>query len=262
MTALQPFNAVPTAYSREWVDLVKQNVAKGATETQLQMFLYQCQKTGLDPLARQIYFQKRRTKNGEQMTILTGIDGYRLTAQRTGEYAGSDDAVYDSEDNPRRATVTVFRLVKGIRCPFTATARWDQYYPGDAQGFMWKKMPHLMLAKCAEALALRKAFPQEPSGIYTPEEMEQAGPPIEAQEAATAQPKAIEAVVVPKVPPIRKREIYTATPEQVDALNAFLQREGVPSEYWAEIEGRLMDKDKSEIHGILVDVRNAVAEAN
>ena len=73
--------------------------------------------------------------------------------------------------------MTVYKIVGGQRCGFTATARWDQYFPGEKQGFMWKKMPHLMLGKCAEALAIRKAFPAELSGLYTQEEMQQASAP-------------------------------------------------------------------------------------
>ena len=168
--------AIEKAFPQDKVELIKRTVAKGASNDELEIFLHQCKKTGLDPLAKQIYFQKRlNKKTGEStMTIITGIDGYRLVAHRTGVYAGMDSTVFDNETNPRRATVTVYKLVGGVRCPFSATARWDQYYPGDQMGFMWKKMPHLMLEKCAEALALRKAFPAELSGVYTSEEMEQA----------------------------------------------------------------------------------------
>lgn len=174
---LTTHSELTSGLGREQIDLIKKTVAKDATDTELDLFVYHCNKTGLDPLARQIYFQKRPSKNGPQMTILTAIDGYRLIADRTGKYAGNDDPVFDNENVPRRATVTVWKLVAGVRSPFTATARWDQYYPGDAQGFMWRKMPHLMLGKCAEALALRKAFPAELSGLYTTEEMEQADNP-------------------------------------------------------------------------------------
>ena len=152
------------------LDLIKRTVAKETTDDELQLFLYTCRRTGLDPLTKQIHCVKRKG----QMAIQTGIDGYRVVADRTGKYAGNDDPIFDSEERPRKATVTVYKIVDGQRCAFSATARWDQYFPGDAQGFMWKKMPHLMLGKCAEALALRKAFPQSLSGIYTHEEMEQA----------------------------------------------------------------------------------------
>lgn len=163
----------PAFWSREQVDLIKQTVAKGCSDDELALFLYVCKRTGLDPLARQIYAVKR----GGRMTIQTGIDGYRLTAARTGEHAGTDDAQYDTEekDHPNKATVTVYRFVKGQRCAFTASARWAEYYVRD--GGFWERMPYLMLAKVSEALALRKAFPAELSGVYTDTEMAQSDNP-------------------------------------------------------------------------------------
>lgn len=180
-----------TAYKREEIDLIKQTVARGATDIELNFFLYTAQLRGLNPLAKQIYFQKRKnSRTGkEDMTILTGIDGYRLIADRTGKYAGCDDLIFDDEENPRKATAIIYKIVGGTRCAFTASARWDQYYPGDHLGFMWRKMPHLMLGKCAEALALRKAFPEELSGLYVKEEMDQAGPPISYEESNVPPPE-------------------------------------------------------------------------
>jgi len=164
----------------EWeskVELIKRTIAKGCTNDELDLFLYQARRTGLDPLAKQIHAIKRwnNKENREVMSIQTGIDGFRLIADRTGKYAGSDDPVVDQEPQPNKATVTVYKMVEGQRCAFTATARWDEYFPGEKQGFMWKKMPCVMLGKCAEALALRKAFPAELSGLYTFDEMAQAG---------------------------------------------------------------------------------------
>lgn len=182
----QDANAVMTKgieWTREQIELIKTTVAKNTTDDQLKLFLYTCKRTGLDPLAKQIHCVVRPTKNGPVMSIMTAIDGYRLTADRSGKYAGNDDPIYDNEEKPTKATVTVYKIVAGTRCSFTATARWEQYYPGEAQGFMWRKMPHLMLGKCAEALALRKAFPVELSGVYTVEEMAQAGDIKEEQES-------------------------------------------------------------------------------
>lgn len=160
----------------EWeakIDLIKRTVAAGATHDELELFFHQARRAGLDPLAKQIYYVKRKGKG----VIQVGIDGLRLIADRTGKYAGSDDAHFDGSSDrgyPMKASVTVYKMVQGQRCPFSATARWDEYYPGDDQGFQWRKMPHAMLAKCAEALALRKAFPADMSGLYIHEEMEQA----------------------------------------------------------------------------------------
>lgn len=159
-------------YTDAQLELIKSTVAKGATNDELKLFLYTASRSGLDPLAKQIHFVKR----GGQATIQTGIDGYRAIAERKGDLAGIDDAIYDSEDGkqPKKASVTVYRLVNGQRVSFTASARWSEYAPQGTQAFMWNKMPYLMLAKCAEALALRKAFPNDLSGLYTNEEMEQA----------------------------------------------------------------------------------------
>jgi len=154
------------------VDLIKSQIAVGATDDELKLFLHVADKSGLDPLSKQIYFIKRSGK----MTIQTAIDGFRAIADRTGQYIGSSDPVFEEiSNNPVKATVTVNKVVAGVVGNFTATARWSEYYPGDAQGFMWNKMPHTMLGKCAEALALRKAFPAQLSGLYTGDEMAQAG---------------------------------------------------------------------------------------
>lgn len=175
-----------TKINDEQIKLIKRQVAKDATDDELSLFLYQAERTGLDPLARQIVFQKYKSKDGKSnVSIITTIDGYRLIADRTGRYAGSNDYLFDEGINqyehtelerrfPTTATVTVYKIVSRQRVPFTATAAWDSYYPGEKRGFMWRKMPYLMLGKCAEALALRKAFPAELSGLYTTEEMDQA----------------------------------------------------------------------------------------
>lgn len=157
-------------FTPQRIELVKRMLCPDITTDEMTVFVQICKRTGLDPFAKQIYAIRRKGR----MTIQTGIDGYRLIADRTERYAGSDDAVFDDEMNPSKATVTVWKLVNGVRCAFTASARWAEYYPGDASGQMWNKMPCTMLAKCAEALALRKAFPAELSGVYTGDEMDQA----------------------------------------------------------------------------------------
>lgn len=194
----------PDEFSREKIELIKKTVAQGATDDELELFIYQAKRTGLDPLSRQLHFVKRSKrvfKFGQWVdegvaTIQTGIDGYRTIAARTSEYAGNDDAVFDSEDgdHPGKATVTVYRMIAGQRVAFTASARWSEYVQTYTKngvqetGTMWKKMPYLMLAKCAEALALRKAFPQELSGIYTNEEMSQADNDVELPTVHSTKP--------------------------------------------------------------------------
>jgi phage recombination protein Bet len=160
------------------------------------IFIYQCVRTGLDPVVRQIYMVRRvdQRRGGVRGTVQTSIDGYRLIADRTGKYAGSDDPVFDEgltqfeflktgREHPSTASISVYKLLdNGHIARFSATAAWEAYYPGDEKGKMWKKMPMLMLGKCAEALALRKAFPSQLSGLYITEEMMQASEADETNE--------------------------------------------------------------------------------
>jgi phage recombination protein Bet len=167
--------AAAPAVTEGQIDLVRRTVAVGATPDELKLYLYDCARQGVHPLDKLIHFTKRKGK----YTPITSIDFMRTRAADSGEYAGSDDAAFVGDaKRPDAATVTVYRLVGGMRCPFTGTARWDEYYPGDGEpGFMWRKMPHTMLGKCAEGLALRKGFPRQLAGLYTREQMDQAGEP-------------------------------------------------------------------------------------
>lgn len=167
----------------EWTDrrveFIRQNLCNGAPDAEAEAFIHICKRRGLAPEEKQIYLIPR--KGG--WTIQTSIDGYRLIAERSKLYAGSDEPIFveapDKLNNGRRyplkATVTVWKIVSGVRCPFTASAVWDEYNAGQN---LWLTLPHVMLAKCAEAQALRKAFPADLSGIYTVDEMAQADAPI------------------------------------------------------------------------------------
>lgn len=160
------------------MDLITRTIAADATPDELRLYLYDCARQGVHPLDKLIHFTKRSGK----YTPITSIDFMRMRAADTGEYAGSDDAVPGDLEgvppHPTSMTVTVWRLVQGQRCAFTATARWEEYKP--EQAFMWKKMPFTMLGKCAEALALRKGFPRQLAGLYAKEEMDQASEPDKA----------------------------------------------------------------------------------
>lgn len=165
-------------FTTEQVELVKRTICRGASNDELALFVQQCKRTGLDPFSRQIHAVKRwdAQQQREVMSIQTGIDGFRLIAERTGKYAGNDDPVYDVEnaEHPNKATVTVWKMVNGQRVAFSRSARWAEFVQtkkgGEVTRF-WAKMPYLMLGKVAEALALRAAFPQELSGLYTSDEM-------------------------------------------------------------------------------------------
>lgn len=192
-TKLAPQSIAPR-FAPDQVALIKRTICKGATDDELKMFMWQCERTGLDPFSRQIYSIERREKRGEQWvtarSIQVSIDGFRLVAERSGKYSGQvgpywcgDDGrwsdVWVKNDAPLAARVGVLR--SDFQEPCWGVARFNSYVQKTRDGTptrMWATMPDVMLAKCAEALALRKAFPQELSGLYTSDEMEQASEPV------------------------------------------------------------------------------------
>jgi len=207
MNAVVPMQKQVTRFAPDQIDLIKRTICKGATDDELRLFMYQAERTGLDPLARQIYAMKRwdGIQRKEVMSIQTSIDGFRLIAERTGKYAGQDGPywcgpdgawvdVWVSNDPPTAARVGVLR--SDFQQPCWGVARFEAYAQRTkerALNKVWATMGDVMIAKCAEALALRKAFPQELSGLYTSDEIPQAsGPEPQERQAPEAEPVQIE----------------------------------------------------------------------
>lgn len=173
--------------------LQQSGIDNEVTSAELTGFLHLCQRTKLDPFSRQIYLIGRwDNRAGRKVyTPQTGIDGYRVVAHRviaaSGDSFGYEDALWCDESGrwrdvwlsdkpPAAAKVKVIRNGQ----PFSAVALFREYVQTNRDGKpigLWGKMPSGQIAKCAEALALRKAFPHDLAGVYTAEEMAQADNP-------------------------------------------------------------------------------------
>jgi phage recombination protein Bet len=165
---------VSIEFNDDMIQIIKNMYFRDSSDEEFKVFLNACRRTGLDPTMRQIHPIKRAGK----MTIQTGIDGFRLIAERTGKYSPGKEPsyIYDQQSKLQSTTAYVKKqTMDGTWHEVSATAFWNEYvvmYNGKP-GQFWAKMPHGQLAKCAEALVLRKAFPAELSGIYTTDEMAQ-----------------------------------------------------------------------------------------
>jgi len=258
----------PIIVTDDQLALVKRTVAQGASDEELRLFLFDCQRQGVHPLDRMLHF----TKRGGRYTPITSIDLMRTRAAETGECAGIDDAVFPPDDDglPKWARVTVYRLTGGQKYAYTATARWGEYYPGDQQGHMWRKMPHTMLGKCAEALALRKAFPKQLSGLYAREEMDQADREVAARprngraEVVEAKPVDSEAEAKRLFPTPEEDEHRTALIHEAAVLGQKLKLTAVDKRGFAAefLGGRTVEMaDIEQVEAMVAELRKRAGAA-
>lgn len=167
-------------FTQEQRDMIRGKYAPGASEAEFSVLLEIAQTRKLNPITSQIYFINR----GGKWSVQVGIDGLRALAQRSGLYGGQDEPEFIEVD-ARLVLCKVRVYRKDWDRPCVGVAYWEEY-GARASNPLWKTLPHGMLAKVAEALALRKAFPEDTSGLYTSDEMDRdvhpARPPAPSRE--------------------------------------------------------------------------------
>jgi phage recombination protein Bet len=233
MTAIQKAD-----YTREQVETIKATVARGASDAQLALFLQTCKSRGLDPFTKQVYF----TPQG----IIVSIDGLRSIAERTGAYApGPTRYEYDASGALVAAYVAIKKLVGGSWHEVEESAFIEEYRGSSP---IWKKMPRVMLAKCAEARALRRAFSSDLSGLYAAEEMDQ---------AQREEPTVVNRPVTVEVVPVNRNAEFSsalAAIEAAQSLDALKKIAGAIT----TAKNALTEDERSELRSAYITRKQAI----
>lgn len=262
--------------TEKFIDQVRKVVNDELTPDQCRLYFFECARRGVHPLDKALYPVVRDGK----LAIQASIDYLRSVAMKTGEYAGTKIESLEWNDEEKgdlkAATVTVRRKLQGEIVSFTVRARTASFIGMTRKGevnSIWKKMPDVMTCKCAEALALRQAFPEHLGGIYSFEEMEQ------ANNVRVASPVAKSAHVelseadrlifgsgnghikrVEVVGPTEMQTVRTAVVDRISALKDTMKSEEVQSQAKKIIEsfgsvGGLATLEKSKVQAVLDQIK-------
>lgn len=245
-----PASSSPVEYTEDQIELLKRTICIGANDDEFSLFMGICRRTGLDPFARQICMTMRYNSKLERNVpcIQITVDGFRLIASRTGQYGGQKphqwcgpDGVWKDvwleDHHPSAARVGVMR--EGFSEPLYAVARWDSYaqhyFKRDSKSWElthpWKSMGEIMISKCAECLSLRRAFPNDLSGLYTLEETQGEGMALDgkldvthdAQSSQSSQTDAPPALITAESNPLAVMEAQIE-PAVKDRISQLVQR--------------------------------------
>jgi phage recombination protein Bet len=240
----------PLAFTEEQRKMIRDTFANGAADAEFAVLMEVAKARRLNPLLRQVHFVARwdSQKSRSVWAVQVSIDGLRAIAERTGLYAGQDDPefVENPDGSIKLCKVRVYR--KDWPRPAVGTAFWEEYVQTRRDKAtskmvtteMWRRMPHVMIAKCAESLALRKAFPEDMSGLYTGEEMGQAANDDEEVEVKAAPPPA------PPVRPALEAPAAQDKPEGSRAFAAFVL---------AVVKAATVTALLALYHGLVADLR-------
>ena len=254
--------AAPLEFNPEQRQMIRDTYANGASDDEFAVLMETARARRLNPLLRQIHFVKRwdNQKKRDVWSTQVSIDGLRAIAERTGKYDGQGEPEYIYNDAGKLVCTKVRVYRRDWTRPAVGVAFFDEYKQTTRDGGLnqfWGGKPHVMLAKCAEALAMRKAFPEDTSGLYVPEEMGDRAAEFEAAptyvvEERRAPPPATEA----------------PEPEYVDTMSISIRAGACTT--LAELDdlarrvGRAVPKDhpsREEIRGIFAAHRAALTSA-
>lgn len=188
--AIQPF------FTPDQERMILSQFLGGASKSEAAVLLEIVKRRRLDPFSRQVYFVKRwdAAKREEVWAIQTSIDGLRSIAERTGKYDGQDEPEYGEDEAGKFCKVRVYRKDWSPNRAAVGIAYLNEFIQKKKDGTVtsfWARMPRLMLAKCAEALAIRKAFPEDAAGLYISEEMPEERHPATAHVEALPAPEPV-----------------------------------------------------------------------
>lgn len=209
---------------RNTYELMKETLYPGAKDSSIVMVLRYCQARKLDPVKKPVHIVPMSVKTGKKDikgkdiyewrdTVMPGIGLYRIDADRTGQYAGMSDPEFGEEITEQLGDAKVTypkwcRIIVNRRLPtgeivsYPAKEYWKENYASikfsATPNSMWQKRPYGQLAKCAEAQALRKAFPEAVGQDYTKEEME--GKSLDSNTSSST-------VMLPVAKPVEKLDL-------------------------------------------------------